>query len=159
MVLSEIWSDPDTRRIFVAAVLLVAVLAASVLLYVFRPSPQVQRILFFPDETSGEWLGELRELPKQETTEAEIEYVMRELILGPTTLEKGRVLPRETEIGPLLLRDDVLYVGFSEHLVFPTGDMAVDFDGMLEGVKRTIEYNYRSIGRVRFFVGGVEVAS
>jgi len=146
------------RSIAAAGALFVAALV-SLLFYVVRPAPSVQRVLFFPDETTHLWSGELRELPKQDTREEEIDYLVRELVLGPTILRYGRAIPRKTIIQSVILRKNVLYVGFSEHLVFPPSDMIVEFDEILVGFRKTIRYNYRKIDDIKIFIDGIEVTS
>lgn len=149
--------DPQRLRILVFGTILGLVLVVSVLLFVLRPAPRAQRVLFFPNETTGAWSGELRELPRQPTRELEIEYLLREIVLGPMSLQFGRVLPRNLSVLSVLLREDVLYVNLSEHLVFPSGDLIVGFEQMLEGVKRSVSYNYPGVSEVRFFVNGSPV--
>jgi len=147
-------SDPLLKRTLVAAGVLVAVLLLSVLLFVFRPHRTVQRILFFPDATTGVWRGELRELPVQPDRESEMEYVLKEMILGPTVLQHARALPRETQIHSVIYRDRVLYIDFSAHLIFDNDGTLPDFQDMLKGVRSTIEYNYPRVEQVQIFIDG-----
>ena len=133
---------------------LLAVLLLSAMLFVFRPHKTVQRILFFPDATTGVWRGELRELPVQPDRETEMEYVLKELVLGPTVLQHARALPRETRIHSVIYRDRVLYIDFSAHLVFDNDGTLPSFQDMLDGVRHTIEYNYPRVEEVRVFIDG-----
>jgi hypothetical protein len=150
--------DLRLKRCLAAGGALLTAVVVSVFLYVVRPAPSVQRVIFFPDETTHVWNGELREIPKQKTRELEIEYLTRELILGPTLPRHGRGIPRKTVLESVILRNNALYVGFSEHLVFPPGDMLVGFDEILAGYRKTITYNYPRIDEIRILVDGIEQA-
>ena len=149
--------DAILKRGLAGGALLIIVVVVSLLLYLFRPVKTVQRVLFFPDETTLLWRGELRELPSPENREEEIEYVLREIVLGPTHLQLGRAVPRNTGIGSVLYRDETLFIDLSQHMVFPDEEMLIDFYGMLSGIKKTIEYNYPRIEDIRFFVDGAVV--
>ena len=148
----NVWTN---RSIFAGCATFVALLV-SVIFYTARPEPSVQRVLFFPDETTGVWRGEFRELPKQADREADVENLVLELILGPTSLRYGRTLPRGTAIRSLLLRKNVLYLDLSEHILDPVPAMLVGFDELLDGLEKTIRFNHPRIDEICIFVDGIE---
>ena len=112
--------------------------------------------MFFPDATSGEHRGERRAIPSQPNRELEIEYVLRELILGPTVLQLSRTLPRDTRIESVIYRKDVLYLDFDPEILFRTGEGAPELQESLDIVRKTIEFNYPMVDDIRFFVDGSE---
>jgi hypothetical protein len=140
----------------VVAIIVAGVFVVSLLLFLLRDSPSVQRVLFFPDETTGELGGELRELPRQRSREEEVDRLLREIVLGPTMLGHGRLVPRDTTIHSVLLRDRSVYVNLSEHLAFPGEELLYDFSAMITGIRKTIEFNYPRIDEIRIFVEGRE---
>lgn len=128
----------------------------SVTAFALRPGKSVHRVLFFPDATSGVHRGERREIPIQPDRESEIEYVIRELILGPTVLQLSRTLPRDTQIESVIYRNDTLYLDFDPEILFEAGTGAPELDESFDIIRKIIEFNYPKVNEIRFFVGGSE---
>lgn len=113
-------------------------------------------MLFFPDGTTGLPRGESRKMPAQKSREAEVEYLLRELVLGPTVIQYARALPRDTRVRSVLYRGDTLFVDFSQHLVLDVGDLVLGFLPTLAIVRRTLEYNYPGVDEICFSIAGIE---
>ena len=148
--------DRVLRNSLITGGTLLLTIIISVTAFAFRPGKSVYLVLFFPDATTGEHRGERREIPTQPNRESEIEYVLRELILGPTVLQLSRALPRDTRIESVIYRNDVVYLNFDPELLFQEGEGAPRLDESLDIVRKTIEFNYPMVDEIRFFVAGSE---
>ncbi|MAG13329.1 MAG: hypothetical protein CMN78_01905 [Spirochaetales bacterium] len=125
--------------------------------FFFRSADRMDfRVIFFPDESTHEWKGEERKVPHRTVAEDAVHALIKEMILGPTELLLIRALPKDTVVRSVLLRGEVLYVDFSEHLAVSGSSVVIPFDTMLEGVRRTVLYNFPSIEKVVVFISGTE---
>ena len=148
--------DNQSRRVLASGAALLLSLIVSLSFYVLTQQRSVQRVLFFPDGATGLPRGESRKIPAQNSREAEVEYLIRELILGSTLIQYARALPRDTRVRSVLYRGDALFVDFSQHLVLDVGDLVLGFLQTLEIVRRTLEYNYPGVNHIRFSIAGIE---
>ena len=146
--------DTKRRNTLIAGGILCGLFILSLTLFVFRSDRSVQRVLFFPNETTLELRGEYREIRLRADREADVLQVVRELILGPIQLNSGRVLPRDVEVRSIFLRDWQLYLDLSENVVFPQVPIELGFDEAIGAVKQTIRYNFPRISEIYVFVGG-----
>ena len=128
----------------------------SLLLYLTDSDRMDFRVIFFPDESNGEWRGEERKVPHQPNTEDAAHALIKEIILGPARLRLMRALPKNTTVRSVMLREGTLYVDFSDHFSVPENSTDMPFQAMVDGVKRTILYNFPSIEGVVVFIGGIE---
>ncbi|MBT3273506.1 MAG: GerMN domain-containing protein [Spirochaetales bacterium] len=150
--------EAKTKHLIIWTSAFGAVLCLSILLFITNTERIVQRVLYFPDETTSEWSGEARNIIHKRDIEEGVHELLKELILGPMKLRLERTLPQGTGIRSVMLRDGVLYADFSEHLAAGDYEMSIDFDQMLEGVKKTILFNLPKIEDVVMFVGGYPIA-
>ena len=131
-------------------------LVGSLLLYLTDTDRMDFRVIFFPDESTGDWRGEERKIPHFASIEDAAYALIKEIILGPAKLRLMRALPKNTVLRSVLLREEILYVDFSDHLAVPENAAELSLETMIDGVKRTILYNFPSIEGVVVFVGGIE---
>ena len=141
------------KRALVAAGLVV-VLCASVALFLVDGADRRRRVLFFPSVTSGKLIGEQRYLPAQRSAEREVELVVRELLLGPSTLAATRIVPRGTRATSVLVRDRTAYVNFSDEMLFPDASVKTSLGQMLQGVANTLYFNFPWLRDVKLFIRG-----
>ena len=140
------------RGVVVAGGLLSALLLASLLIFLLNPARTTQRVLFFPTETGPTLRGEYRKIRLNGDRELDILEIVKELILGPVQLKLSRVLPRNAAVRSILLRDRVLYLDFTQDILFPHGPIDLDFDEMIEAVRRTVLHNFPWIRQIYMFV-------
>ena len=148
--------EPKIGSLVIWSGILILLFLGSLILYITDAGRMDFRVIFFPDESAQEWRGEERKVPHHSTPEEAAHALIKEIILGPAELRLARALPKDTYIRSVLLRNDTLFVDFSEHPAEPEGNMGISFEAMLEGVRRTVLYNFPSIERVVVFIGGIE---
>lgn len=139
-------------------IILLGILALSLivsgLLFFINGTDTHKQVLFFPIYRSSECAGEERLLPTKPTTEGEIELLVKEILLGPFNVNYVPVLPRETTIRTLMLRDKVLFIDFSGAVVSQESDSRLTFEEALKCVRKSITFNYPHIDRIVFTVNG-----
>jgi hypothetical protein len=100
------------RKSLVLLSIFVFVLTISILLYFITGNDLVKRVFFFPGMTN--YSGEIRRIPRQASLEDDVELFVKELILGPYSIEHFMVIPENTKLHTLFLRDrSVVYIDFS----------------------------------------------
>jgi len=143
----------DRITIILAGVLVVS-LTVSLILFLFNGTDKHRQVLFFPEYRSSECVGEQRVLPTKPTIEQEIELLVKEIILGPFDVNSVGVLPQESALQTLMLRDNRLFIDFSIHVIFQEGESRLSFDESLDCVRKTITFNYPQIEKIVFTVNG-----
>ena len=150
--------ESTTRNLIIWSSIGTAFFFLSLVLFLTRPDRKDRFVLFFPSETTFEWTGEARNIPHKKEVEDSVHELLKELTLGPIRLRLENVLPPDTGLRSVLLREDVLYIDFTEHLAIFNAGMSVSFDTMLEGVKKSVLFNFPAINDIIIFVGGSTVA-
>ena len=148
--------EPKIGSIAIWSGILLLLFFGSLIRYLTDAERMDFRIIFFPDESTQEWRGEERKVPHHSTPEEAVHALIKEIILGPAKLRLIRAMPKDTYVRSVLLRGETLYVDFSEHPAEPDSNTDISFEAMLEGVKKTVLYNFPSIEYVVVFIGGIK---
>jgi hypothetical protein len=165
VVLSTTLNDPSLRsspvkKQFNTVILslsgaLLLTLLLSVLLFVLSgESDTRERVLYFPLYRSAEFEGEVRELPKKDSREADLKLLVEEIILGPFNIHHDPLLPEEADVRSVLLRDETLYVDFSIDVIFQREGSILSLNEVLEGIRKTVTFNFPFVERIVFTVRG-----
>jgi hypothetical protein len=85
---------------------LVLVLAVSLSAYFIIDNVHISRTFFFPDRRGG-LTGETRRLPDRKNGEEKIEQLVEELILGPFDIDHNRLVPKNTRLISIMLRNRI----------------------------------------------------
>ena len=125
------------------------------IIFLARPGRTDQHILFFPSETTDEWIGEARNIHHTREIEESVKALLQELALGPITLRLEPALPKGTGVRSVLIREGTAYLDFTAHLAVPDSSFQISFSEMLEGIKKSVFYNFPSIKKVIVYVDGV----
>lgn len=129
-------------------------LIVSLLLFLLHGTDMQKQVLFFPEYRSSECSGEQRLLPTKDSTEQEIELLVKEIILGPFDVNYVSVLPQESSIRTIMLRDSQLFIDFSVDVVFQAAESRLSFQEALNCVEKSITFNYPKIEQIVFTVNG-----
>ncbi len=145
----------DKVTIVLIGVLAVSLLV-SLLLFFIHGTQMHNQVLFFPEYRSSECSGEERLLPTKPTVEQEVELLVKEILLGPFNADYVRVLPQDSSIRTIMLRESTLYLDFSVDVVFQESDSRLSFEEALDCVRKSITFNYPKIDKIVFTVNGIE---
>ncbi|MCF7915905.1 MAG: GerMN domain-containing protein [Spirochaetaceae bacterium] len=143
----------DRITIILVGVLAVS-LTVSLLLFLINGTDKHRQVLFFPEYRSSECSGEQRLLPTKPTTEQEIELLVKEILLGPFDVNSAAVLPQESSLQTLMLRENRLFIDFSIHVISQESKSRLSFGEALDCVRKTITFNYPQIEKIVFTVNG-----
>ncbi|MEW5815802.1 MAG: hypothetical protein AB1798_10475, partial [Spirochaetota bacterium] len=64
--------------------------------------------MFFPGELNQKLRAEIRNLPRMKSREASLEIYVKEILLGPVRIDDARLLPKDTKIETIMLREKSL---------------------------------------------------
>ncbi len=142
----------EARARYLWGGILIGLLIISLALFLFVPGRQVRRVLFFTNTVDTGLSGEIRYLPSHSPRETSIRMVLDELLLGPVDIEHERLLPEDTRIRSFLYRDGIVYIDFSHDIIDPSA--ALDIRELLEGVERTVTFNFPSVRDVVITIRG-----
>lgn len=142
------------RFLFISALLLIASFVISLVFFVVLESDDTARVLFFPGNISDEITGERRIVTNYPDLERDMEVLVEEVILGPTSLYRSRVLPKETRVQLFMLRDKTAYVDLSREALFGDETVRIDFDDGAAVLERSLRFNFRSLEDVVITVDG-----
>ena len=137
-----------------ASVFVVAFLV-SLLLFFTKPGRTDRYVLFFPSETTDEWIGEAREIRHTRNSEKALLAMLKELALGPMTLRFEPAVPKGTGVRSVLLRDRKAYLDFSAHLAAPEKSFGIPFEEMLMGIEKSVFFNFPAVEEVIIYVAGM----
>jgi hypothetical protein len=133
---------------------LVFLFVFSLFVYLIFSDREVERILFFPGNLSGEISGEPRVLEDKGAQEENIRRLIQELILGPLSILHAQIMPKETKIQVLMFRKGDVYIDFSNDVLFPTNETPLTFAEAMEALKKTLFFNFTSIDDIHITVDG-----
>ena len=134
--------------------LLFAAFAVSVTSYALEGSGRVRRVLLFPAVETGKLVGEQRFLPRGGTREVAVERLVKEVLLGPESIELGRIAPRSTGIRSVMLRDREVYVDLTADAALDIAQTPLGLGDSIRGLANNIYFNFSRVQRVRIFVNG-----
>jgi len=145
------------RNLIVWSSIFAGVLLLSLILYLARPGRTDGYVLFFPSEITGEWVGEARDIRHTRIKEEAVLALLKEFALGPVGLQLEPALPKGTGIRSVLLRKETVYLDFTAQLAVSYQSLSISFAEMLEGIEKTVLYNFPSIDTVVMYVEGSPV--
>ncbi len=146
------------ERLLAPRILWPGLLFLSLLLSVagrfLRPLPTRSAVLFFPRAEDLRLSGETRQiLPGGPGLEEGAREVVEEFLLGPGDSRMIAALPRGTRLREVLYRRGRLYVDLSEDAIF---GLEPSLDLGLRAIRKTLRYNFPTLGTVIVTVGGRE---
>lgn len=123
----------------VCAMLILAVIS-SIAWIVWRPGYS-EAVLFFPGAVRTGISGESRAVPRISDREARAAMLIDEIVLGPLSVEGGRVFPRDTVVRSLMLRSGVLYVNFDSQQLMSEIDTNLTYSEAEDALLRSLQFN------------------
>ena len=142
------------RNLIIWSSVFVVTFLISLVLFLTSADRKGRYVLFFPSEITNEWIGEARNIFHTRNTEEAVRALLNELALGPIGLRLGPAVPKETGIRSVLIRGKTAYIDFTAHLAVGQRVPQVSFYDMLEGIERSVLYNFQSIEEVFIHVEG-----
>lgn len=142
----------DKRSLILISILLFLLLSA-LLIFFIADNNLVRRVIFFPGREA--YSGEIRRVPRQKTLEDDIELFVNELILGPYNIDHLRIIPEETRLQNLLLRNrSLLFIDFSAHLIVSENELSIVPTDMIEIIRKNLRYNFPILEKITISVDG-----
>lgn len=136
--------------------LLLFCLAIAVGAFLIWPPDRQARILFFPGTTESVLSGERRLVPRASDRTRQLRLVVQELILGPSEIRHGRLVPRNSDIRSVSIVDETAYVDLSPEVMFGEDEVRLGVRDGLRGISDTLLYNFRWLDEVVLTIGGQE---
>lgn len=141
------------KRTLILISILIFFLLISITLFFIIDNKKVRRVFFFPGRDI--YSGEMHRVPRQGSLENEIELFINELILGPYNIDHRRVIPENTKLQNLFLRNrSLLYIDFSADLVVSENKHNIVQLDMLELIKKNLNYNFPILEEIILSVDG-----
>jgi len=129
-------------------------LLLSAAAWFLRPMPTRAAVLFFPRADDLRLEGEPRRvLPGGMGLEEGARMVVEEFLQGPGYSRRIEALPRGTRLREILYRRGRLYVDLSEDAIFA---QTPPLEQGLRAIRKTLRYNFPTLGTVVVTVGGRE---
>ncbi|GMO22910.1 MAG: hypothetical protein Ta2B_02010 [Termitinemataceae bacterium] len=120
----------------------------------------VRRTFVFYELDSGRQLVEERMLSRSNSQETAILRYVRDMILGPSTMEAAALINQGTVVNSLLLRNSdgirCVYLDLSEQAAVPPPEGGEVLHN-LEIVKECIHRNFMFVKEVKIFINGNEI--
>ena len=144
------------KRKWIAGGAPAAVFVLSLALFLAFPQDAQRRLLIFPDTAGGERHREWHRIPRRRDRRDQVEMFVRELTLGPVQLGAVPFIPEEAEIRSLVLRDDTLYIDFSEDVMFDENRVELGFGDLEQLLQENLRHNFRWLERAVILIDGQE---
>jgi hypothetical protein len=109
------WWNSRASRIFISLLALFFVISCATL--VLKPPLMTRLYLEYPSLHKGHFSGEVRYVPASFSTEARAETVMREILVGSSSLTKTPLFPPNTRLRSLLYRKGVVYADITDDVL------------------------------------------
>lgn len=146
------------------SLLLAALILLVISVLVFNMTVKgVRRTFVFPSVEKDHFIVETRRisltedfsLSSKSKMETEVEYYIKETLLGPQTERSRRLFPRETKLLSCFSRNKILYVDFSGDIINPEESAKMlPLRQSMDLLEKNIKRNFRHITKVEFFVNG-----
>jgi len=138
-----------------AGAVLAIILTVSILMYKINDSKWHPYVLFFPQFTNPEKVdGEVRKIRLNDNYETNIENLVRELMLGSADLRYISIIPKDTVINTIMVRDNILYIDFSPALFFSENDHPLTLSERLQLFSRSIIWNFSDLEEIIYTING-----
>jgi hypothetical protein len=149
IVLKKYASIAGVRRAFYLFVL------CLIALIDFIATGKTSKTFVFYGIRDGAAVVETRQLPRHGALELRATRYVEEALLGPSSVDFGRLFLKGSRLESLFIRDGVAYVNLSAEAALP-GETEVDVRGSLATLTSGLLRNFRSIKKVRIFISGHE---
>jgi hypothetical protein len=141
--------DPFQRyATLIGACFLVSMISFAVYAY-----HNVERVFFFPRVEGKSLSSESRTLPRKHGIEGQLQYYLREVVLGSTQLTSARLLPVDTKVNAVLVRKGTTYIDISSDIVL-ADDSKLTFRDSLNLVNSSIRYNFPGLHSIVLTLDG-----
>ncbi len=150
-----------TRLSYTPALASIILLVLSIFLWlVFMPRYQ-KVVLFFPGVVSAETKGEPRDIPRFWSREKRIRTIVNEILLGPMSVERGRVFSQDVSVNTIMYRGGKVFIDFaSEGFIVSDGSISdtasgrESFEKAAATLRKGLEYNFPFIDSIVLTVDG-----
>ena len=141
----------------------IIILGSSIFLIIFIVSLVIfitgnddiqHRVLFFPNDNREGLVGERRKIKASGNKQKDVEILVKELLLGPSSMENNRFIPKGTKARTVILRDDILYLDFSTDILKIDETMPMSLQNVFNAIEKTIVFNFKYVNRISFTVDG-----
>ncbi|GAB6090987.1 hypothetical protein [Spirochaeta dissipatitropha] len=122
-------------------VLLVSLFLFSTVMWFVQGNTQREYILFFPGAVRTDISGEPRSIARTDSRETQLEKIVNEIILGPLSVEQGRVFNRGTRLNSLSLRRGTLYMDLTAEAVISGRGSNLGYSEAEDALLRSIRFN------------------
>jgi spore germination protein GerM len=141
------------KRSVILIIILAVLLITSMTAFFIADNNLVRRVMFFPGQKNIS--GEMRRIPRQETLEDDIKLFVKELILGPYSIDHLRLIPENTELQNLLLRNkSLLYIDFSADFVIRDNNLSLITSDTISLIRKNLKYNFPILEEIRLSIDG-----
>ena len=128
-------------------------LALSLLIYFIVGNYSDRRVYFFPGREVPS--GEVRMVPHQRSSEDSIQVFIKELILGPYSIDHFRIIPPKTKLRSLLLRNKTkLYIDFTSDFIVFDDEFRMTPSEMTLLIKKNLNYNFPFLKEISISIDG-----
>ena len=133
----------------VILLILLIILFYSVSVYFKSNYQKADRIFFFPDHKSSSPIGESRKTPKIPFEKEEnIEIFIKELLLGPISMNLDPIFPTGTRLEKLLYRDKTVYLDLNFMALLPDKRAIHGFDNTMLLIEKNIKFNFPFVEKI-----------
>ncbi len=137
-----------------AIILSVFSLLLSLGIWILFTPPYQQFVLFFPGAVRTEITGEPRAVPRYGSRETRIQRVVDEILLGPLSVEKGRVFPQGASVQSIMFRSNRLYIDFAQSHLNQQQDTILTYAESEAALRRSLQYNFPFIQEIIITIDG-----
>lgn len=113
-----------------------------------------KHLIFFPEPARHNVTGETRIIHRQSSMEDDVLLLVKEIVLGPMDIRHTGVLPKNTKVRSVMVRDRTAYLDFSFDVLFLAEEVNMSFDESLSAVRKTILFNFRKLEDVIITIDG-----
>ncbi len=143
----------DRRAIGASVGVFLLLLLLSLTLF-FTGKHWARRTLFFPEIGSSKLAGETRFLPRRPTLEGNVRLLVEETVLGPEMPMHRPLVPRQTRLQSVLVRQRDVYVSLSDGILRADVDTPFAPEQSLEALSTLILFNFPRIRRLELLIEG-----
>ncbi len=141
------------KRCIILISIISLLLVVSLFIYFFAGNNLDRRVLFFPGRVK--YSGEVRMVPHKKTKEDEIQLFVKELILGPYSINHFRIIPQKTKLQSLFFRQKTkLFIDFSSDFIVFDNDFNLVPSEMIVLIEKNLEYNFPFLKEISVSVDG-----
>jgi len=148
--------DLRNHRILWGSLLLSSLIVSIVAWLVFVPNFK-SVVLYFPAAENNYLESEIHFIPWGNNESAQIRHAVQALAIGPLSMNCRHLIPSDTVIKAIFIKDKQLWIDFNQTVQAPDPDCPLKPKDRISALIRSLKFNFKNLNSIKILVEGQEL--